>query len=229
MLRVFAGFTDTGMCPETYRALVKYVPIGSLELVNVTGDLSAYWQEFRKRWNSKHDLMTVEQDNVITGEVIPSFNACPHPWCVYEYEGPPNMIARGASDCKLRTSLGCTRFSQKLIADVPIEDISARDYFAWYLIDYRVACVLGKKGYKPHVHGEVAHLHNYTTDRGKILKEDEIYKESVNKTKKDPTAVLGHAGMEIEDGNPTWDGVVTYDKDSDAETGIAKKEPATGQ
>src|SRR5580704_14940007 len=114
MLRVLACYTSHGLRQETYRSLVRNVPIGSLEMVNVSGDLGTYWREFRKRWNGNHDLMTVEQDNVITPDVIPSFNMCPEPWCVFEYEGPPNMLNRGAEDCWLKTSLGCTRFSQQL-------------------------------------------------------------------------------------------------------------------
>lgn len=217
MLRVLACYAGTSMRQETYRALTRYVPIGCLELVNVSEDISTYWLEFRKRWNGKHDLMTVEQDNVITGEMIPSFSMCDKPWCVYEYEGPPNMVNRGAQDNILRTGLGCTRFSQSLQQEIPVTEISAKDYFSWYLIDYRIATVLGKRGYAPHIHGRVEHLHDYTTDRARIIKEDELFQEAVNKTKKDPKAVLGHPGMEIEDGLGEDSVIITYTKDSEPE------------
>ncbi len=215
MLRVLACYAGSGLLPETYRSLTRYVPIGCLELVNVSGDLSTYWLEFRKRWVGKWDLMTVEQDNVLDGEMIPSFNACPEPWCVYEYEGPENMVSRGAADRMLKTSLGMTRFSRQLQLEVPVTEISNKDYFSWYLIDYRIAVVLGKKGYSPHIHGTVEHLHDYPEDKNRLAKEDDLYKAAIEKTKKDPSAVLGHPGMEIEDGQGTWDGVIQYTKNSD--------------
>ena len=194
-LRVLAGYADGGLAPETYRALVKNVPIGSLELVNVSGGISNYWHEFRKRWVGKYDLMTVEQDNVITPEIIPSFNMCDELWCTYSYIGPPHM-----TDRTLTKSLGCTRFSTRLQREVPIQEISDKDYFSWYLIDYRLAVVLGEKGYEPHVHGEVEHLHPYVNETRLIDQEKRLFKESQEVTKRNPSAVLAHVGLDLEDG-----------------------------
>ena len=145
MLRVLACYNGDALHPRTYRALVKYVPIGTLELVNVNGNVSNYWHAFRARWQGAFDLMTVEQDNVITAEVIPSFESCEEPWCVYEYDGPPHLEP---DDRILKASLGCTRFSRELQRDVPITEISVEDYFTWHLIDFRVAVVLKNKGYE---------------------------------------------------------------------------------
>jgi hypothetical protein len=217
VLRVFAGYVGSGLRPETYRSLVRYVPIGCLEMVNVSGDLSTYWLEFRKRWVGNYDLVTVEQDNVINGEILPSFNLCPEPWCVYEYEGPHNMTSRGAPDRMLKTSLGCTRFSQQLQKEVPITDISKKDYFSWYLIDYRIAIVLAKKGYSPHIHGVIDHLHDYGSSPDRLGKEDQLWYEAQEKTRRDPNAILAHPGMEVDiDANPTSPTILTFHKASDS-------------
>jgi len=210
-LRVLAGYADGSLNFDTYRALVRYVPIGSLEMVNVTGNVSNYWHEFRKRWTGKYDLMTVEQDNVITAETIPSFNSCPEPWCTYEYVGPPHM----GENRMLVNALGCTRFSQRLQKELPIDEISDKEYFSWYLIDYRLAVVLGRKGYEPHVHGEVEHLHNYDENPAQAKKNRQLQEESFNKTRKNPSAVLGHVGLDIGDGI-----------DPDAKTGKQEQEDA---
>jgi len=234
MLRVLGCYAGGGLRQETHRSLVKNVPIGCLEMVNVSGDISTYWLEFRKRWTGKHDLVTVEQDNVLTPEMLPSFNMCDEPWCVYEYEGPVNMVSRGASDRYLKTSLGCTRFSQRLQQEVPWTEFSKKDYFSWYLIDYRIAVVLGKKGYSPHIHGEVEHLHDYASDPGRLIKEDELYNEAIDKTKRDPKSILGHPGMELEDAGvaedgSTFDNIITYTRTSEAKKAAAEKKPATGK
>jgi hypothetical protein len=155
-LKVLACYVSKSLKRETYRALVDYVPIGSLEMVEVSHDVSAYWHEIRKRWNGEDDLLIVEQDNVITAETIPSFNMCDKPWCTYWYPGPPGMV-----DNKLTKSLGCTRFSAELQKAVPYPAITDKEYFIWHMIDARVADALELRGYAPHVHGEVKHLHTY--------------------------------------------------------------------
>jgi hypothetical protein len=83
---------------------------------------------------------------------------------------------------------------------VPIEEVSDKDYFSWYLIDWKLAVVLDEKGYKPHVHGEVEHLHSYSTAAHLIEKEKQIFKESQDNTRRNPSAVLAHLGLDIEDG-----------------------------
>lgn len=171
-MRVLAPFIRGSQPREAYRALVEYVPIGSLEMVETGYDTSAYWWELRRRWNGEDDLMIVEQDNVITAEVIPSFNACDKPWCVYEYLGPPGMDVDGTGEGRiLRKSLGCTRFSAELQDKVTAAMISDKDYFVWHLLDMRIARLLEMHGYESHVHGAIKHCHRYTTDPEKIFKD----------------------------------------------------------
>lgn len=171
-MRVLAPFVRGQMTREAYRALMEYVPIGSLEMVETSYDTSAYWWELRRRWNGEDDLMIVEQDNVITAEVVPSFNMCDKPWCCYEYQGPPGMDTDGTGEGRiLRKSLGCTRFSADLQDKITAQTISDKDYFVWHLLDMRIARLLEIHGYEPHVHGSVKHCHKYTTDETQIFKD----------------------------------------------------------
>lgn len=189
-MRVLACYVDQNLKPDAYRALIKYVPIGSLEMVNVAGNISNYWHQFRARWRGEYDLVTVEQDNVINGEVLPSFQTCDQPWCVYEYVGPPYM-----EDRQLKHSLGCTRFTQQLQKEIPWQRFSERDYFSWHLIDYRIGHVLGHAGYKVHVHGEVVHLHDYSTDPNQIAKQKVIQKESIRKGLENRAQAFAASGL----------------------------------
>jgi hypothetical protein len=101
----------------------------------------------------------------------------------------------------IRTGLGCTRFSQSLQKQVPVQEISDKDYFSWYLIDYRISVTLSDKGYEPHVHGEVEHLHySYAENPAQISKETQLKEVSLELTRKNPSAVLAHVGMDIKDG-----------------------------
>jgi len=171
-MRILAPYVRGKMARETYRSLMEYSPIGYLEMVETGHDPSAYWHELRRRWNGEDDLMIVEQDNVITAEVIPSFNMCDEPWCCYEYIGPPGMDIDGTGEMRiLRKSLGCTRFSAQLQEDVPAVTISENDYFIWHLLDMRIASMLEIRGYSPHVHGAIKHVHKYDTDPAKVAKD----------------------------------------------------------
>jgi hypothetical protein len=171
-VRVLAPFIRGQMARETYNALTKYIPLGSLEMVETGYDVSAYWWELRRRWNDEDDLLIVEQDNVINAEVFPSFQECDQDWCAFEYLGPPGMDLDGTGEGRiLRKSLGCTRFSAQLMHDVPSETISDKEYFVWHLLDMRIAKMLEMRGYEPHIHGEVKHCHRYDTDPQKIFKD----------------------------------------------------------
>jgi len=152
-MRVLACYNGDSLRSETYDALVKHIPVGALELVNVSGDACNYWHELRNRWTGEYDLVTVEQDNVITAETIPSFAACAEPWCCYEYELEDQRMCR--------IGLGCTRFSAELQRTVPVSEISGSAWFTWHILDYRVFTTVQRFGFEPHVHGQVEHLHDY--------------------------------------------------------------------
>jgi hypothetical protein len=164
-MRVLACYVRGQQSPEAYRALLRYASIGSLELISVGHDVSAYWHAIRDRWTGEDDLVIIEQDNVITGEVIPSFQECEKKWCSFSYLGPPGMNFNGNEEGRvLKKSLGCTRFTAELQREIPASMISGNEYFVFHLLDMRISRLLELSGYSPHVHGEIEHAHNYDYD-----------------------------------------------------------------
>lgn len=131
------------------------------ELVDVTGDQFGYWREIRTRWQGTGDLVIVEHDIVIGPDTISSLEGCDRDWCSFSYD---------IFGCKVLTSsLGCTRFSAALQRAVSLDEVAAS--FAdcphcegkgcwWHLDNYLAAFLLGR-GFEPHVHGTVEHLHDY--------------------------------------------------------------------
>jgi hypothetical protein len=164
-VRILACFVRGQQSPSAYRSLLRYAPIGSLELVDVGNDVSSYWHAIRDRWNGEDDLVTIEQDNIITGEVIPSFQECEKKWCSFSYLGPPGMSFDDSGQGRvLKKSLGCTRFSAELQREIPASMISDSDYFVWHLLDLRISRLLELHNHEPHCHGEIKHAHNYDYD-----------------------------------------------------------------
>lgn len=140
--------------PVTAISIAEFAP--QAEMIDVIWDNFAYWREIATRWTGKEDLMTLEQDMEITEEIIPSFEECPEPWCLYEYQGPPN---KGI----LRYSLGCTRFRKEFQQRFPRELFVPDDkQLDWIRVDVRISYVLvNMNGIEPHIHGRVNHLHEY--------------------------------------------------------------------
>ena len=84
--------------------------------------------------------------------MIPSLTECPKNWCSYSYQGPP-------STGYLYRSLGCTRFSagfQKFSPHV----FKFTGPTHWNRIDGNHFFFQ----FQPHVHGQVAHHHDYLKD-----------------------------------------------------------------
>jgi hypothetical protein len=161
-MRILCAYTPKKMQMETFGALVKYGAANSVrvDFVDVSGSRTAYWHAIRERWNGEEDLVTVEQDNVITDLTIPSFLRCDRDWCSYKYYGPEWLPEHMQ---EMTRCLGCTRFSAALQRKIPSETI-AGDYMVWYLIDERLSRLLGMHGFRVHGHGEVKHLHDYAND-----------------------------------------------------------------
>jgi hypothetical protein len=144
--------------PETYVSLREHVPASvSIDLIDVSRSPTAYWHAIRDRWTGEDDLVIIEQDIEITAETIPSFQSCAAEWCVFGYKGADWLEPE---DRFMVKSLGCTKFSARLQRTIPASTI-AGVYLVWHMIDMRMATVLGMRGYTPHLHGEVKHLHDY--------------------------------------------------------------------
>lgn len=153
-MRTLACYAE-GLRRQTYLALVQYIPVGSLELVNVSAGVFDYWYEIKSRWRGEFDLMIVEQDNVIQYDTYGSFLHCSHPWCSFQY-----IVASAFQKDFLCDSMGCAKFSAQLQRDVPIDVISEVE-LPWHYIDLVIGDKLRELRYTPHTHGTVEHLHDY--------------------------------------------------------------------
>jgi hypothetical protein len=151
-MKILCGYAGDNLRPETKTTLAKF----TVDYVDMSGDDFAYWQNICKRWTGKDDLLIIEQDIGITADVVPSFEGCPEPWCVYSYTGPLGEM--------LYYALGCTRFRKELQLAVPHARISDQPLH-WRSIDGKVSARLGLTGYTPHIHGELEHHHDYPEDK----------------------------------------------------------------
>jgi hypothetical protein len=130
-------------------------------MVDVTGDDFAYWRAIRERWTGEQDLVVIEHDIEIGPGTVASLEGCGEDWCVFAYD---------IFGCKrLVNALGCTKFSAALQRAVPPDDVAAlfshcghcHGEGCWWHLDNYLAIALGNAGFTPHVHGDVAHLHDY--------------------------------------------------------------------
>jgi hypothetical protein len=148
--------------PDAAAAVEKYAP--QAEIVDVTGDNYAYWNAIRERWTGVRDLIIVEQDIEIGPDTLSSMESCKQDWCCYAYP-----IFR--TKVRLRVGLGCTKISAEAQQKIPVEKIAegfetcaaCRGKGCWWHLDGRVAAMLKKAGFFPHVHGDVTHHHDYDT------------------------------------------------------------------
>ena len=142
----------TQLHPETERSLKEHVP--EAELIDTSGSLLAYGQALKAHWDQGGDLVTVEHDIEVTDNVVPSFAGCKRDWCVFSYQGPSNAGY-------LYRSLGCTRFSRRLQKKIPFETFITYQMY-WRFVDAYISRILWTvNGIEPHVHGHVAHHHDY--------------------------------------------------------------------
>ncbi len=158
-MRVFCGYTPSGFRAETQLSLAQFAPRTTM-VVDVSGDNFNYWNALKEHWIGDEDLVIVEQDMVLRGDILPSFAACDQDWCVYEYDAigyKPFTHIR-----KVNCALGCVKFSATLQRRFPIQEFAVR--VDWRAVDVIVASRLQFHGYDPHVHGEIEHLHNYTPE-----------------------------------------------------------------
>jgi hypothetical protein len=138
----------------------------------VTGDNYAYWGAIRDRWTGERDLIIVEQDIEIGPDMITTMQSCRQDWCCYAYP-----IFR--TKVRLRVGLGCIKISAAAQRRIPAEKIAegfdtcaaCRGKGCWWHLDGRVAAMLKKYGFFPHVHGDVTHHHDY--DTGMVDGEDD--------------------------------------------------------
>lgn len=162
-MRIICGYANDGLRPETRESLEKFAP--GVELLDFSGDDFAYWNAIKERWTGEEDLVTIEQDMVITEDTIPSFEKCDRLWCSFGYETVP--YAGRVNAC-----LGCTKFSAELQRQFPI-GVFNKDLY-WCEIDINIGRHLYLHGNSltPHDHGDVQHLHEYGAGCLKLREDD---------------------------------------------------------
>lgn len=172
------GYFWTDEFPQSQASVRKHAPDARwVELPS--GEPQAYPRSVAEIW-AQDELITIEQDIVITGEVIQSLTGCSEPWCVFTYD-------LGSNGYPMRYGLGCTRFSldlQKRVSydrvlahkDSGCEWCQASDDGVRKALDCQVCpCYRHQDAHLrhelmkefgpdvvPHVHGHVRHLHDFT-------------------------------------------------------------------
>lgn len=146
--------------PAAAAALAAHVP--QAEVVDVTGDNYAYWREISARWTGDADLVVIEQDIEVGEGTVAELAACDQDWCVFAY---PIFRTR----VRLRVGLGCTKVSaaaQRKVSAAAVAEgfglcAQCRGKGCWWHLDGRIATMLKRGGFFPHVHGDVVHHHDY--------------------------------------------------------------------
>lgn len=158
-MRVLCAYASDGLRPEAAQALAKYAP--SAETVNTEGDYG-YWQAIEERWDGKQPLVIIEQDIIITADVVPSFETCDQDWCsfgypcfIYPHSGGLPHVGRWL------LGFGCVKFSAEFQRKFPLSEISLIPV-KWTEIDRTIVSYVLPQGGSVHDHGDVQHLHDYT-------------------------------------------------------------------
>ena len=167
-MRVICCYTH--LHPKTLEALAACAP--DTTFIDTSSDIYAYNRAVEKYWGHG-DLVVIEEDKVVTPEVISSFASCDQPWCSYSYFVYPRPYRQRVS-----YGLGCARFSAEVQRQVPVESFLYDDSRAkkllvagecplcngkgcWKYLDSRIACQMWDRSISVHVHGQVEHLHEY--------------------------------------------------------------------
>ena len=140
--------------PLAREGLLRHFP--DAELVRLSRAPDAYYSFLSAEWASGVGFVVVEQDIEIHADVVPQLEACSEPYCVFPYSGP---IGDGQGDPLLYNSLGCTRFSSALLAELPslMAELPVRD---WRRLDAHIWPALQGAGVTPHFHWPVVKHHH---------------------------------------------------------------------
>lgn len=145
----------TALHPAAAAALSRHAP--GADLADVSGSPYAYGQEVARRWLGREDLVNVEHDIEISGNVLPEFSACADDWCVFPYE----IAHRGNWVGIVAQGLGCVKFSVVVQRAVPVTALlgpfpnpcGCRLPGCWHNLDKVVVNAVWQAGFSPCVHG----------------------------------------------------------------------------
>ena len=126
----------------------------------MSGSTTAYSRLVARVWGDRQSFLLVEHDIELTEEALRHALACGCSWSVNPYKGKNGLFTR---------SLGCTRFRSSLLEAFPqamsmanaMNDSGISPPGHWNRLDGRLDHVLRTAGYRPHLHTEVPHHHEY--------------------------------------------------------------------
>lgn len=145
--------------PATLAALQAYAP--DVIMADVSDSPYAYWEEITTGWGGA-DLVLVEQDIEIHGDVLPRFADCPRLWCVNPYQIHDKATL-------LDFGLGCARFRAEAQQAVSPDAIQAYPGECpvchgkpgcWQHLDCKIAWAMNAAGIVQCVHWPGVTHHN---------------------------------------------------------------------
>ena len=104
--------------PATAASLAEHAP-DALIIPIPADDISRPWADYAERWGKVDSLAVIEQDVEIHADVLPGFDRCPEPWCLY----PARNYATGGG--WMKTGIMCNRFRREFMDAVPVEAVEA--------------------------------------------------------------------------------------------------------
>lgn len=141
------------LVPFTRRHLLTEAATPGATWVDVSGHRFDYWRLLCDWWGGD-DLTIVEHDVAPEPWMLDELADCPEPWCYFRYD---NHTDEDAEAWKWGI-LGCTRFSSRLMADVPDAVLNCEERWRdWHYLSSGLGKNLRDAGYEPHVHGVVNH------------------------------------------------------------------------
>jgi len=146
---------------ETVAAL--YAQDATVELTDVSGAPSAYWELFCSLWAQRETFTLVEHDVVLPPEALASMDSCPEPWCSvpsfdwWAHMRDPNL---GAEERRVlgqvawtATFLRANRFRREAIAAHPDLFTTIPPWCRnWQGLDLASLPRLASRIGQPHVH-----------------------------------------------------------------------------
>ena len=140
--------------PGTKESLGMYAP-DALIIPIPADDISRPWADYAERWGTD-DLVIIEQDVIIHADVLPQFEACPEPWCLF----PARHYATGGG--WMKTGIMCNRFRREFMQAVPVEAVEAvpgscprckgENQRCWAHLDGKTRAAGEAAGFTIHVH-----------------------------------------------------------------------------